>query len=104
GALTLMLGKNDVVYYYEGELAPDASNFKSTNFKEVRDVIINKKKSTDPKDFVVVIKPNKDATYKNTVDMLDEMLINDIKRYALVDIADVEMQLIQKTEGSSPTK
>jgi len=104
GALTLMLGKNDVVYYYEGELAPDASNFKSTSFKEVRDVIINKKKSTDPKDFVVVIKPNKDATYKNTVDMLDEMLINDIKRYALVDIADVEMQLIQKTEGSSPTK
>jgi biopolymer transport protein ExbD len=103
GALTLMLGKNDVVYYYEGELAPDASNFKSTNFKEVRDVIINKKKSTDPKDFVVVIKPNKDATYKNTVDMLDEMLINDVKRYALVDIADVENQLIQKTEGSTPT-
>ena len=104
GALTLMLGKNDVVYYYEGELAPDASNFKSTGFKEVRDVIINKKKSTDPKDFVVVIKPNKDATYKNTVDMLDEMLINDIKRYALVDIADVEMQLIQKTEGNPTTK
>jgi len=104
GALTLMLGKNDVVYYYEGELAPDASNFKSTTYKDVRTVIIDKKKSTDPKDFVVVIKPNKDATYKNTVDMLDEMLINDIKRYALVDIADVEMQLIQKTEGSSPTK
>jgi biopolymer transport protein ExbD len=103
GALTLMLGKNDVVYYYEGELAPDASNFKNTTFKEVRTVIIDKKKSTDPKDFVVVIKPDKDATYKNTVDMLDEMLINDIKRYALVDISDVEYQLIQKTEGSSGT-
>lgn len=104
GALTLMMGKNDVVYYYEGVLAPDASNFKSTNYKEVRDVIINKKKATDPKDFVVVIKPDKDATYKNTVDILDEMLINDVKRYALVDIADVEYQLIQKTEGSSGTK
>ena len=103
GALTLMLGKNDAVYYYEGELAPDASNFKSTTFKEVRTVIIDKKKSTDPKDFVVVIKPDKDATYKNTVDMLDEMLINDIKRYALVDIADVEFQLIQKTEGGTGT-
>lgn len=103
GALTLMLGKNDVVYYYEGELAPDASNFKSTTFKDVRTVIIDKKKATDPKDFVVVIKPDKDATYKNTVDMLDEMLINDIKRYALVDIADVEYQLIQKTEGSAGT-
>src|SRR6185295_14655578 len=103
GALTLMLGKNDAVYYYEGELAPDASNFKSTTFKEVRTVIIDKKKSTDPKDFVVVIKPDKDATYKNTVDMLDEMLINDIKRYALVDISDVEFQLIQKTEGGTGT-
>src|SRR6185369_8229592 len=63
GALTIMLGKDNMVFYYEGELAPDASNFKSTTFKDVRDVIINKKKSTDPKDFVVVIKPNKDATY-----------------------------------------
>ncbi|MEP7258869.1 MAG: biopolymer transporter ExbD, partial [Flavitalea sp.] len=53
GALTLLLGKENHVYYYEGILAPDASNFKSTNFKEVREVIINKKKSTKPDDFVV---------------------------------------------------
>src|SRR5512133_1388241 len=44
GALTILLGKSDQVYYYEGELAPDASNFKSTNFKGIREVIINKKK------------------------------------------------------------
>src|ERR1041384_5290476 len=30
GALTVMLGKNINVYYYEGELAPDGSNFKQT--------------------------------------------------------------------------
>lgn len=102
GVLTVMMGKNDQVYYYEGTLLPDASNFKSTNFKEIRNVILNKKKSTDPKDFVVVIKPDKDCTYKNVVDMLDEMLINDVKRYATVEIADVEYQLIQKTEGSTP--
>src|SRR5918998_1016743 len=99
GALTLLLGKNDVIYYYEGELAPDGSNFKTTTFKEVRDVIINKKKATDPKDFVVVIKPNAESTYKNAIDALDEMTINDVKRYALVDISDVENQLIAKTEG-----
>ena len=99
GALTLLLGKNDVIYYYEGELAPDGSNFKTTTFKEVRDVIINKKKSTDPKDFVVVIKPNAESTYKNAIDALDEMTINDVKRYALVDISDVENQLIRATEG-----
>jgi biopolymer transport protein ExbD len=99
GVLTLLLGKNDQVYYYEGTLAPDASNFKSSNFKDIRAEIISKKRSTDPKDFVVVIKPDKDCTYKNVVDMLDEMLINDVKRYATVEISDVEYQLIQRTEG-----
>jgi biopolymer transport protein ExbD len=123
GALTLMLGKNDQVYYYEGELAPDASNFKSTNFKGIREIVLNKKKAVvaahqhntqcdeirsrnngDPnsckdRDFVVVIKPNEEATYKNTVDALDEMTINGVKRYALVDIDPTEVQLIQKTEG-----
>jgi len=100
GALSLLLGNNDVIYYYEGELAPDGSNFKTSTFKEIRDVIINKKKSTDPQDFVVVIKPNEESTYKNAIDALDEMTINDVKRYALVDISPVENQLIKATEGA----
>jgi biopolymer transport protein ExbD len=100
GALTLLPGKNDVVYYYEGILAPDGSNFKTTNFKDLRDVIITKKKTTNPKDFVVVIKPHSESTYKNAVDILDEMSINDVKRYALVDISPVESQLIVATQGS----
>ena len=99
GALTIMLGKDNLVFYYEGELAPDASNFKSTTFKDIRDVIINKKKNTNPEDFVVVIKPGPESTYKNTVDMLDEMAINDVKRYAMVDLFDVESQLIKKSGG-----
>ncbi|MEO5685667.1 MAG: biopolymer transporter ExbD [Chitinophagaceae bacterium] len=101
GVLTLLLGKNDRVYYYEGTLAPDASNFKTSNFKEIRSEIMSKKKSTNPEDFVVVIKPDKDCSYKNVVDMLDEMLINDVKRYATVEISPVEYQLIQATEGGS---
>ena len=104
GALTLMLGANDVVYYYEGELAPNGANFKTTTFKEVRNVILDKKRSTDPKDFVVVIKPDTEATYKNTVDILDEMTINDVKRYAMVDISPVELQLVKATEQASGGK
>ena len=128
GALTIMLGKGDKVYYYEGELAPDGSNFKSSTFKEIRNEIIAKKKEVikahihddkceemkerakkneDPnwekadldRDFVVVIKPNADATYKNTVDILDEMTINNVKRFAMITIADTENQLIKATEG-----
>ncbi|NII25142.1 biopolymer transporter ExbD [Pseudoflavitalea sp. X16] len=95
GALSLILAKDNSIFYYEGELAPDGSNFKSTNFQGIRDIIINKKRSTSPDDFVVVIKPTPDATYKNTVDILDEMTINEVKRYALVDIFDVELQLVK---------
>jgi biopolymer transport protein ExbD len=102
GALSLMLGKNNAIYYYEGTLDPQGANFKSTNFKEVRNVIIDKKKRTNPEDFVVVIKPTDEATYKNTVDILDEMTINNVKRYALVDLFDVEKQLITATEGGGP--
>ena len=100
GALTIMMGNDNHLYYYEGKLAPDASNFLSTNFKDIRDIIIKKKKSTPPEDLVVVLKPNEQATYKNTVDMLDEMTINEIKRFALVDISEVENELIHKTEGT----
>lgn len=125
GALTIMLGKQDKVYYYEGELAPDGSNFKSTDFKTIRDVIIKKKKdviaSYTPNaeceakakekqkpvsdcfdiDFVVVIKPMDEANYKNTVDILDEMTINMVKRFAMIKITDVEKGLVQATEKSS---
>jgi biopolymer transport protein ExbD len=99
GALSIMLAKNNQIFYYEGELSPNGENFKSTNFKEIRDIIINKKRSTDPKDFMVVIKPGPESTYKNTVDILDEMTINEVKRYAMVDIFDVELNLIKASEG-----
>lgn len=125
GALTIMLGKDNHVYYYEGQLKEDASNFMSTNFKGIRDVIIKKKKdvieahqhdagcekiwaknggdkkSCLDKDLVIVIKPDADATYKNTVDILDEMAISDIKRYAMVDLFPAELELIKKTEGGN---
>ena len=129
GALTVMLGKDDKIFYYEGELAPDGSNFKTTTFKGIRDEIINKKKEVirthvhDAKceeikqkakdrgekdwetadldrDFVVVIKPTDEATYKNTVDILDEMTINNVKRFAMVKISDTEKDLVKVTEGS----
>ncbi len=94
GALTLLLGKNSNVYYYEGQLDPSASNLKSTSMKKIRDEIISKKRSTPAEDFMVVIKPGNESTYKDLVDALDEMTINDVKRSALVDISPVEEQLV----------
>ena len=53
---------------------------------------------------MVIIKPDKDATYKNTVDMLDEMKIDEVKRYALVDITPTSTVIIQKTEAGERDK
>jgi len=44
GALNILLGKENSLFYYEGELDPTGANFKSATFKEIRDVIIKKKK------------------------------------------------------------
>ena len=129
GALTILLGKGDQVYYYEGELTEENASavFKQTTFKGIRDVIIKKKrevmrdhkpeakdeeikqkakargdkdweKAVLDRDFFVVIKPNADATYKNTVDILDEMTINNVKRFAMVKISDTENKLIMATQ------
>lgn len=136
GALTIMLGKGNQVYYYEGKLDEAGLGFKSATWKEIRDEIIDKKKRVmdkhqhdynypdseckkrqekakkdgDPdwqdacldRDFVVIIKPDQDATYKNTVDILDEMKINQVKTYAMVKIFPIEYELIQKTEQNNP--
>ncbi|HEY4965478.1 MAG TPA: biopolymer transporter ExbD, partial [Puia sp.] len=99
--ITLMLGKNDVIYYYEGD---SAQTLKPTDFKKIRDIVIDKKNRTDPKDFVVVIKPTNDASYKNTVNILDEMTIDGVKRYAMVDISPVEYKFIQLTEAANGVK
>ena len=96
--LTLMLGKQDQVYYYEGI---DPTKLQASNFKAIRDIIIDKKRRTDPKDFVVVLKPTQDATYKNTVNILDEMKIDDVSRFAMVDITPAEYDLVLKTEAAN---
>jgi biopolymer transport protein ExbD len=101
GAFTIMLGKEDVVYYYEGL---DPTKIQTATFKTIRDEIIRKKQSTNPEDLVVIIKPTADATYKNTVDILDEMTINEIKRYAMVDISETEYQLVKITEAAAGIK
>ncbi|MEO7310952.1 MAG: biopolymer transporter ExbD [Chitinophagaceae bacterium] len=100
GALTLLLAKGRTVYYYEGILKSDGSNFKSSNFGELRQIILDKKASTNPEDLVIVVKPDEDATFKDVVDVLDEMTINVIKRYAMVDIAEPEVMLIKATEAN----
>jgi biopolymer transport protein ExbD len=116
-ALTILLGKKDRVYYYEGLAQdPNASAnpefFKATTFANkggIRDVIIKKRDEVakarnakgEPEDVVVIIKADDDATYKAFVDILDEMAINRIQRYATVDISDQDKTWIRQTETAN---
>lgn len=113
GALTILMGADNHVYYFEGQLKPDASNFLSASYNgenSIRDVIMKKKAyvrsiAQDPNDpehdLVIVIKPSQYCTYKNVIDILDEMSINVVKKFALVDIFDIEEQLIKKSDESA---
>lgn len=115
-ALTVLLSKNHRVYYYEGigddpNKAPD---MKITGFKAkdgIRDAIIAKKKMVDglkrsgaltaKDEMTVLIKPDTTSTYSDLVNMLDEMNINDVKVYAIIDISDIEQGFIKETEVAS---
>lgn len=113
GVLTIMMGADNHIYYYEGQLKPDGSNFLSASYNgenSIREIILKKKadvisRSRDAenpeKDFVVVIKPSANCNYQNVVDILDEMAINVVKKYALVDISEGEAQLVSISDKSS---
>ena len=98
GALTLLLGQDNLIYYY---LEKDPALMQATSYKEIRNIILEKRKTTAIDKLFVIIKPGEDATYKNAVDILDEMNINDIPRYALVSLSEQERGLIQEREMAS---
>ncbi len=108
GAMTILLGKADQVYYYYGELVPEtiSEQFKSSNYKEMRDLITAKKKATPIGDLMYIIKADKESKFKNAIDILDEMTICGVPpgHYAEVDISDTETMLIQKTEEANGIK
>src|ERR1700712_3436291 len=60
GSLTLMLGKRDVIYYYFGN---DPAKMQTIGYKDLRKIILDKKKVTPVDDLFIIIKPDKDATY-----------------------------------------
>lgn len=95
-ALTVLLGKDNTAYYYHGswDEAVRANNVIQTNLSGnngLRKVIVEKQHQLDVsnlkegrKGLMLLIKPGKDASYGQVVDMLDEALISDVKKYAVV--------------------
>lgn len=96
--LTLFLGKDNTVWALDRIAADDdkaKAELKKVSYgPDLRTLIFQAQavvNRENPKDdngvsqFVCVIKPLKSSTYKNIVDVLDEMAVTKSKRYALVD-------------------
>lgn len=110
--LTLMLGDNDKVYYYEGITEPklDSTDYSAEGMRKVILDKMDKVKAQfgmeDYEDFKtkeqrkgsfinVIIKPTKQSRYKNLVDALDEMKITNVRYYVILDISKVEEDFIK---------
>lgn len=92
GTITLQLKGDGVVDYYEGfeqrplkrgALSLYAQNSVRTHLIDKRNRIIQKL-GTDS-NYVVLIQPTSKTSYKEIVDVLDEMKILDINKYVLLD-------------------
>ena len=51
-------------------------------------------KAAEKKGLIVLIKPDDKSKYRNLVDILDEMLVTNVARYAIVDLSESEKELI----------
>jgi biopolymer transport protein ExbD len=89
-AMTIILGEDNKVYWYMGLTDPkvELSDFSAEG---IRKVVLKKNKEVS--DLVIIIKAMKTAKYKNMVDILDEMHITDSKRYAIVAITPLDIEL-----------
>ncbi len=129
-AVTILLGKDNKVYYYEGTRENDIDPVLiPTNFSPqgIRQFLIKKNydvmvkvrelkdeqeaKKLSDKEFekrkdeiiadkrapIVIIKGTAESSYKSLIDVLDEMAICNIGRYAIVDISPFDLELLAKT-------
>ena len=118
--LTLLLGADDKVYWYEGitDAKLDSTDYAADG---LRSVILNKmdrvkeqfglqtytrknkegveEEFNDGSYINVIIKPMKDSRYKNLVDALDEMAICKVRYYVILDVSKLEEQFVKNPAG-----
>jgi hypothetical protein len=102
--MTILLGENNKLVRYVGLFATPVAPPKDFVYgKEgIRQELLDRKKKvieyTGNKDkgMIVIIKPSKKSTYRNLVDVLDEMAIVDVPTYAIVnDFTPEETKLLE---------
>ena len=109
-ALTILPMVDNKIFYYHGSLdvamRTGAFGIVNYSFKDgIGQVIRDKQLAMDRagkvprKDLTLMIKPTEHANYQNIVDILDEVKINDVKHYALMEVTADEKKIIVEKNG-----
>jgi len=106
-SLTIIPLTDDAVFYYHGSLqdAIRYNQFGTCNYSRnsgIGDIIRKKQFELDKKiifkkgrkELVIMIKPSRISNFKNIIKIFDEMLINNIPTYALMDITEEEKRIL----------
>ena len=93
GLRKTLIAKNGNVYYNASVLRDSLQRglVNKDEFKKRLSII-----KQDKKGLIVLIKAMDDSKYENLVDVLDEMAVCHIGRYAIVDITESEIEMLNK--------
>ncbi|HVO75596.1 MAG TPA: biopolymer transporter ExbD [Ignavibacteriaceae bacterium] len=92
----IIIDEENRLFWYRGLATQPLDPLAETNFSAlgIRKVLLEKNSSIDG--MIVLIKPTNGASYKNVVDILDEMNITNVKRYAIVDVDPADFDLLKE--------
>jgi biopolymer transport protein ExbD len=112
-ALTALLDGGNRIWYYPGnwEDAVRTGAIRETGYSHytglgsvirLQQKLIdeNRKFPEGRKGLMLLIKPAGNASYKNVVDALDEVMINDVKKYAIVEPESEELKFLEQRKSS----
>ncbi len=92
GLRAILLGRNQIVMQKIRELKQKKENLEITNEEYLKESAEIRKEKDSP---VILIKATDFANYKNLIDVLDEMQICNIGRYAIMDVTQGDLRLLQ---------
>jgi biopolymer transport protein ExbD len=99
--ITAFLTKDDKIFYYEGMQQPNTV-LKQTSFDAagLRKILLDKKAAVKNNKgtadaMVLIVKPANESSYKNFVDILDEVAINQVKHYFIDEINATDSVLLK---------
>ena len=103
GIRQILLDRNILLFKKIKQFNDDITSGKITIQHDSISKAIGKLKTDDDTGPIVRIMAYKKANYGNFVDILDEMSVVGIARYAFVDLSLTEEMMVEKTLGVTPT-